>query len=82
MKDDFKIGDWVVLINNEYHSSNDIGDIGIITESEDNCAYRVVCKNGIKHANWSHYSDLRKATPKEIAKATGKPINIDAYEIY
>lgn len=59
---EFKVGDKVELISNNYRSFNSTGDIGTITEvdNEDGLGLaRVEADGGIFNANWSAFDDLK-----------------------
>ena len=61
MNVEFKLGDTVQIIGNESHSSNKVGDIGVITETRDLDA-RVQVVNGPDSGNWSNLKDLKLKT--------------------
>lgn len=70
----FKIGDYVV-ITNPINSCNSAGEIGVITELEDNDC-RVVVDKTRKTNNWIPLHYLRLATPEEIKSVQTKTITI------
>lgn len=63
-----KVGDIVVLIGNKAASTNDVGDIGMVTEVEGTDAARVEVPFGPKIGTFSYVEDLRPATEAEVAE--------------
>ena len=69
VKDEFKVGDVVIITKNTNSSNNKVGDIGIITEMEANKPqFRVQVKDRKTMGNWTLKEECRRATPEEVAK--------------
>jgi hypothetical protein len=61
MKEKFKVGDKVRIINNTNQSNNQIGDEGIIVEitfAGDQRGYRVEVEDGKTWGNWSSQEEI------------------------
>lgn len=61
MKEKFKVGDKVRIINNTNQSNNQIGDEGIIVEvtfAGDQRGYRVEVEDGKNWGNWSSQEEI------------------------
>ena len=61
MKEKFKVGDKVRIINNTNQSNNQIGDEGIsveITFAGDQRGYRVEVEDGKTWGNWSSQEEI------------------------
>ncbi len=61
MKEKFKVGDRVRIINNINESNNQIGDEGIITDVifiGDQRGYRVEVEDGKTWGNWSSQEEI------------------------
>lgn len=75
--EEFKIEDWVTIIANTNNSVNQVGDVGKITK-KDGFHFAVTVEGRGDTSNWTKPSDMRLATPEEIAKARGY-ITTDVY---
>jgi hypothetical protein len=62
--EEFKVGDWVTIIANTNNSVNQVGDVGQITGD-----LKVTVKGRPDFSNSTRITDMRLATPEEIAKA-------------
>ena len=68
--EEFKVGDWVTIIANTNRSNNEVGDVGKITK-KGTYRFTVTVEGRKNSSNWTEKSDMRLATPEEIAKAQG-----------
>ena len=65
----FKIGDYVVIVNNSWHGKFYIGSVGIIKNESSRYGYEVFNKNTVYPGiGWWYKGDgdIRKATKEEI----------------
>jgi hypothetical protein len=77
IKAQFPTGTWVVLVSNKAGSGYRAGDIGKIGINRAGTHAAVVDVKGKNtSANSCFYTDLRKATPEEIKKASGTTLTI------
>ena len=72
--EELKVGDWVTLLQSTIHPKHS-GRTGEITKVESQRSFKIVLKDEIPL--WESCINVRKATPEEIAKVTGKSEEVE-----
>ena len=80
--EEFKVGDWVVPLNDDAYHDRNIGEAYQIETLDGSTAVRMFNRELKYDGNgWIEIKDLRKATPEEIAKVQGYKVT-DTYFKY